>query len=166
MCNYILTSFTELNDSQFNYSDYTIEGSGAIKWFHPSYAEVENSLNIITPDNYKPKDLPTMMEAKREDPKIFFFINNLPTMMEANREDPKLFFFIDNFAKALWIVDFWLEYTDTGTSSSTGDAVEDWISTCCSLLNNFRQQCMDHPSILALVQNQCRPLNPNLPHLH
>ena len=92
MCNYILTLFIKLDDSQFNYSDYSVEGNGAITWFHPSYAKFENPLNITTPNNYKPRDLPTMMESKRK--------------------DPKLFFFIDNFAKALQIVDFWLEYSD------------------------------------------------------
>ena len=118
MCDYILTSFTELDDSQFNYSDYSVGGSGAIEWFHPSYAVFENPLNIIAPDNYKPRELPTPMEAKKEDPKLFFFINN--------------------FAKALRIVDFWLEHSDSGMSSRTGDAVEDWISTCCKLLSYFR----------------------------
>ena len=118
MCDYILTSFIELNDSQFNYSDYTVKGNGSIEWFYPSYAKFENSLNIIAPDNYKPRDLPTMMKAKREDPMLFFIINN--------------------FTKALRIVDFWLEHYDAGVSSRTDNTVEDWISTCCKLLNCFR----------------------------
>ena len=60
-------------------------------------------------------------------------------MMKLKREDPKLLFFIDNFVKALWIVDFWLEHSDTGMLSTTGDtSVEVWISTCCILRNNFR----------------------------
>ena len=56
MCNYILTLFIKLDDSQFNYSDYFVEGNGAITWFHPSSAEFENPLNITTPNNYKPSN--------------------------------------------------------------------------------------------------------------
>ena len=78
MCNYILTSFIELDDFQFNNSNYTVKnGNETIEWFHPSYTEFENILStLLPPDNYEPKDPSTMMEAKREDPKLFFIIDN------------------------------------------------------------------------------------------
>jgi len=118
MCDYIFTSFIELNNNHFNYSDYTVKGNGTIKWFHPAHTEFENPLNVIILDNYKYRELWATMQAKSK--------------------DPKLFFFIDNFIQALWIVDYWLENSDRGMSSRTGFAMDDWISTCCKLPQHFR----------------------------
>ena len=118
MCDYILTSFIELDDYQFNYSDYTVEGDRTIKWIHPTYAEFENPLSIIILDNYEPRELLTTMQAKREDPKLFFFINN--------------------FIQALLIVDYWLENSNMGMSSRTRFAMDDWVSMCCKLTQQFR----------------------------
>jgi len=118
LCNYIITSFMELDDNLFNYSDYTVDGNGEVEWFKPDYAKFENTLGITVPKDYKERPLPSTMENRK---------NNI-----------KVYFYIESFSLTLWTVNCWLSNSDQGRSSGTSHTIDNWIKTCSNLLQSHR----------------------------
>ena len=66
----------ELDDNLFNYSDYTVDGNGEVEWFKPDYAKFENTLGITVPKDYKERPLPSTMENRKNNIKVYFYIES------------------------------------------------------------------------------------------
>ena len=81
LCNYIITSFMELDDDLFNYSHYAVDGNGEIEWFKPDYAKFENTLRITVLENYKERPLLSNMENRTDDIKVYFYIESFSSTL-------------------------------------------------------------------------------------
>jgi len=108
----------ELNDDLFNYSNYAVDGNGEIDWFKPDYAKFENTLGITVPENYKERPLPSNMENRKDDIKVYIYI--------------------ESFSSTLQTIDYWLDNSNQGRSSDTSHTIDGWIKTCSSLLKSNR----------------------------
>lgn len=116
--NFITTSFLELDNEQYDYTDFTVDGHDNITWHKPAYAVYENTLNVSVPADYVPRILPATMDEKKCDPNLSLFINS--------------------FSQALRTIDYWLDNSAKKTRSQTAHAVDDWVNTCEKLCTDCR----------------------------